>query len=183
MVPGEYLSEWWSLLTASTARGESRWFGRALLVTLVMNVILGVTAGYFAWQSNDFSSRKLQLQNMIYNYPWSIFAYPKYEVSCNLNQPGPNRMVRLFVVIVTPHNGYAVVNQTFFRLSFDFYSKDNLDPDLLTYDNVTMHRETVFAVAAGSFQTTLEIPFVCELHLGFKSVRVSNSNREFDQPK
>jgi hypothetical protein len=106
---------------------------------------------------------------MIYNYPPRIFAYPtdQYELHCDLNQPGPNGMMHLFVVIVTPHNGYAVVNQTFFRLSYDFY-KDALDPNLLRYDNVSMYREAVFAVPAGSFQTTLEISFLCEIQLGFK---------------
>jgi hypothetical protein len=105
---------------------------------------------------------------MIYNYPPRIFAYPKYELLCDLNQPGPNGMMRLFVVIVTSHNGYAVVSQTFFQLSYDFYSKDFLDPNLLRYNNASMYRETVFAVPAGSFQTTLEIAFLCEVRLGFK---------------
>ena len=112
----------------------------------------------------------LQLQNMIYNYPPRIFAYPKDELRCDYNKPGPNGMMRLFVVIVTPHNGYAVVNQTFFQLSRDI-PKGVLNPDLLTSNNASMYREVVFAVPAGSFETTLEIAFSCSVWLGFELIQ------------
>jgi hypothetical protein len=133
----------------------------------MMGVFAGISV-YLGWQNNELSNRNLQLQNMIYNYPPRIFAYPKDELRCDLNQPGANGMMRLFVVIVTPHNGYAVVNQTFFQLSYGFDSKDFLDPDLLRYNNASMYGETVLAVPAGSFQTTLEIAFLCDVRLGFK---------------
>ena len=139
----------------------------SLILTLMMGVFAGISV-YLGWQNNELSNRNLQLQNMIYNYPPRIFAYPKDELRCDLNHPGPDGMMSLFVVIVTPHNGYAVVNQTFFHLSYGFDSKDFLDPGLLKYNNASMYGETVFAVPAGSFQTTLEIAFLCDVRLSFK---------------
>jgi hypothetical protein len=108
---------------------------------------------------------------MIYNYPPKIFAYPTSVFLCDLNQPEPNGMMRLFVVIVTPHNGYAVVNQTFFQPSYNNFSRGFLDPNRLSYNSASMYRETVFAVPAGSFQTTLEIAFLCGVQLGFNTIQ------------
>ena len=138
-----------------------------ILATVVAPVATGalVVLGYRTLQ---LQTQNQELQNMIYNYPPRIFAYPKDELRCDLNKPGPDGMMRLFVVIVTPHNGYAVVNQTFFQLSYGFDSKDFLDPDLLRYNDASMYGETVFAVPAGSVQTTLEIAFLCDVRLGFK---------------
>lgn len=139
--------------------------GRLERVLLLIFACSTVVLGY---RTVQLQTQNQELQNMIYNYPPRIFAYPKDELRCDLNQPGPNGMMRLFVVIVTPHNGYAVVNQTFFQLSHDIYTKDTLDPNLLRYNNASMYRETVFAVPAGSFQTTLEIAFLCNVRLAFK---------------
>jgi hypothetical protein len=112
----------------------------------------------------------MQLQNMIYNYPPKVFAYPTSVLRCDLSQPEPIGMMHLSVVIVTPHNGYAVVNQTFFQLSHDI-PNGVLNPVLLSYDNVAMYRETVFAVPAGSFQTTLAIAFSCSVWRGFELIQ------------
>ena len=71
--------------------------------------LTGISA-FSAYSAYELSNRNLQLQNMIYNYPPRIFAYPKNELLCDLNRPGPNGMMQLLVVIVTPHNGYAVIN-------------------------------------------------------------------------
>lgn len=149
------------ILCLESLRLTPRLAGRLGGVLPLLALILGCATVVLGYQT-------MQLQNMIYNYPPRIFAYPKDELLCDLNQPGANGMMHLFVVIVTPHNGYAVVNQTFFQLSYGFYSKDVLDPNLLRYNNASMYREAVFAVPAGSFQTTLEIAFLCEVRLGFK---------------
>jgi hypothetical protein len=141
-----------------------------LLTLILASVVAPVATGAAA----VLTYKTLQLQTQIQelqNYPPKILAYPndQYQLLCNLNKP--SGMMHLFVMILTPHSGYAVVNQTFFQLSF--YSKDVLDQrsDLLKSDNVTIYREPVFAVAAGSFQTTLEITFVCWITLAFQYIQ------------
>jgi len=145
----------------------------AKALNAILILILTGALAYYAWQSNELSNTNLQLMNMIYNYPPRIFAYPndQHDLLCNLSHPEPSGTMHLFVVIVTPHNGYAVVNQTPFRLSNDLYSKDVLDPNFLKSDNVSIYREPVFAVAAGSFQTTLEIGFACRVQLAFQYIQ------------
>jgi hypothetical protein len=137
-----------------------------------MLIVTGINL-YLVWQNYELSNRNLQLQNMIYNYPPRIFAHPsdQYDLLCNLNHPEPSGMMHLFVVIVTPHNGYALVNQTFFQLSNDAYTKDVLNPNVLKSDNVSIYRSPVFAVGAGSFQTTLEIGFFCLVTLAFQYIQ------------
>jgi hypothetical protein len=148
-----------------------------IALNLLATIVVGTLTLALYYRSNELQARIVELQdqnqrlqNMIYNYAPKLLAYPKYELLCDLNpKPGqPNGLMRLFVVIVTPHNGYAVVNQTFFHLSYDFYSRDFLDANALKDNTVSMYRETVFAVPAGSFQTTLEIAFSCQIRLAFK---------------
>ncbi len=140
-------------------------------------MILGALTLFTQTQNLELSKRNFelqrqnqQLQNLIYNYTPSMFVYPKYEVVVDLRKAilEPNGELDLVVVIVTPHNGYAFVNQTFFKLTNDSNALELLDSRLLDYTRVTIYRELIFAVPAGSFFTTLRIPFDVTVHLALE---------------
>jgi len=147
---------------------STRMLKKGLKALFANGTLIGIVTVYLLYQNNQLSVRNQDLQNMIYNYPPLVFAYPKYEVVVSLGQLQPwgvypNGELDLVVVIVTPHNGYAFVNRTFFTIFRDSYTEDLLDPRSLS--DVAMYRECIFAVPAGSLQITLKILFYCDVGL------------------
>jgi len=144
----------------------------------IVTLLVAIWTALTTQQNYELSRRNLelvgqnqQLQNMLYNYTPMIFAYPTTPVIVDLRKFQPNGELELVVVIVTPHNGYAFVNQTFFRLYNDSYTKDFLDQSLLSYNSIMMYRELIFAVPQGSLQTTLRVRFLCDVVLAWEHLQ------------
>ena len=148
-----------------------------IALNFLATILFGALTVTLYYRGNELQTRIVELeiqngrlQNLIYNYTPTLFMYPQYELVADLSTYSrPNGILKLFVVIVTPHNGYAFVNQTAFVLSPDpEMTLPFLDPNMLKQNSVKMYRELIFAVPAGSFQTILEVPFWCDVQLAWQ---------------
>lgn len=164
--------------TSDLLKKAIRRTGRHVIaLNLLATILIGIFTVTLYYRANELQTRIVELQiqnqrlqNMIFNYTPTLFVSPQDDLVIDLNKYSqPNGILKLLVVVVTPHNGYAFVNETSFTLSPDpDMTLPYLDPNALTDNRVDMYHELIFAVPAGSYQTTLEVSFWCDVWLSWE---------------
>jgi hypothetical protein len=131
-----------------------------LLTTIVFgafSVFLGYVNVTLVETNNELAQANLRVQLLVFNYTPRVFAYsPTGELVVYLGQSPPNGKLVLTVVVISPHNGYATINETGFRAD---NSSEYLDKHALKRDDIKLSGRYILAVQEGSFEKNVDLYF------------------------
>ena len=112
----------------------------------------------------DLLKSTLKLQQIQSNYTTRIFGYTNDALVIEFKH-GNNADGKLnfTVVIITPHYGYATVNQTYFK-PYNLSQNKFLDPQYLHSDLAIMWDNYILSVAPGAFERKLQLHFSANIY-------------------
>jgi len=135
-------------------------------MTLLTAVFFTTTIlqGYLTYtlnvQNHELTQQNQRLQAMMFDYTPEIFAYAKESFDINQKYESGFGKLKLVVVVITPHNGYLIINQTSFEKSL---SDQELAREHIRVNDVKMEGRTVLAISQGSNEKSVEIPFRADI--------------------
>jgi len=158
----------WGFLLKRRTRRENFWalvkkYSPAIvLLTTVANVAFSIyNIGVIQTSQNQIAHEQQKLQVLMYNYTSHVFGYAnnRLEVKTHGASLSDSPHIPFNVVIISPHSGFATVNQTFFRL----YS----DSPFMNQSRVILLGSYIMSVTPGSSERTFDLHFSANIYPSF----------------
>lgn len=143
-----------------------------LAVVAVLSLLLNFYQVYQAGVTNkddlDVVRSNLRLQQLQLNYTSRVFGYaPEGTLYMDFIHDPLNGIATIgngtlsfTVVIISPHYGYATINQSYFKVYEQPLTMSILSQSNLRSDFVRMQAEPILSVVPGAFEDNLELHFL-----------------------
>jgi len=144
-----------------------------LALVAVLSLLLNFYQVYQGGVTNkanlDLVQSNLRLQQLQLNYTSRVFGYaPEGTLQMNFIPLNPsngtaalaNGTLSFTVVVISPHYGYATINQSYFNVYEQPITMSILSQSNLRSDIVRMQAEPILSVVPGAFEGNLELHFL-----------------------
>jgi len=125
----------------------------SIIISLLSAVFAGYSTVIVETSQYQLASENERLQLLTYNYTSQSFGYATGAINVSGSQY--HAQVIFHVIIVTPHNGYATVNQTYFKF--------NGNPAFDNHTDITLLGDYIMAVS-GTSEQSFELTFDCAIY-------------------
>lgn len=138
------------------------------MLSLLLNFYQVYQAGITNKEDLDVVRSNLRLQQLQSNYTSMVFGYAPegmlqmdfIHTPSNGDATLGNGTLSFTVVIISPHYGYAIINQSYFKVYEQPLTMSILSQSNLRSDFVRMQAEPILPVVPGALDTNLELHFM-----------------------